>query len=339
VIETVRWTDGKVRYIDQRLLPSRLEYVETESLETLSQAIETLAIRGAPAIGIAAAFGIALAAHGALESGRDLDEALRAADARLRRTRPTAVNLFWALDRMATAAAAKRAAGLDSPALAAALLNEAERILEEDLETSRRIGIHGLALLKEGSRVLTHCNAGGLATGGLGTALAPVYAAKLAGKTVEVFADETRPLLQGARLTTWELQQNDVPVTLLCDGASASLLLSKTVDVVIVGADRVARNGDTANKIGTLAVALAAKAAGVPFYVAAPLSTFDTSIATGKDIPIEERGGDEVTRTTTSGAPERVRVYNPAFDVTPAELIAGHITEMGVLKPPFDAIR
>lgn len=333
MIETVRWNNGKVRYIDQRLLPARLEYVDTDSLEVLSVAIETLAIRGAPAIGISAAFGIALAAHLAASRGEDMNAALAAADQRLRRTRPTAVNLFWALDRMG-----KTSAGLSgSPKeVAAHLLTEAQMILEEDLETSRRIGIHGLALLKEGSRVLTHCNAGGLATGGLGTALAPVYAAMMAGTKVEVFADETRPLLQGARLTAWELKRNQVPVTLLCDGASASLLTSGAVDIVIVGADRVVRNGDTANKIGTLAAALAAKAAGVPFYVAAPLSTFDLSIASGKDIPIEQRSGKEVTGTTHSGAPEGVKVYNPAFDVTPVELIAGHITERGVLRPPFE---
>jgi methylthioribose-1-phosphate isomerase len=338
VIETVRWKNGRVRYIDQRLLPGRLEFVETESLETLAEAIETLAIRGAPAIGVAAAYGVALAARLAAESGADMKGALAAADARLRRTRPTAVNLFWALERMAGLAARELQDGPQGGgrAVAARLLAEAEHILEEDLETSRRIGIHGLALLKEGSRILTHCNAGGLATGGLGTALAPVYAAKLAGKAVEVFADETRPLLQGARLTAWEMAQSDIPVTLLCDGASASLLASGRVDLVIVGADRVARNGDTANKIGTLAAALAARQYGVPFYVAAPLSTFDPSVATGADIPIEERAGDEVTGTTTSGAPEGIRVYNPAFDVTPAELIAGHITERGILKPPFD---
>jgi len=336
MIETVRWKAGMVRYIDQRLLPERLEFVETDRIDVLAEAIETLAIRGAPAIGIAAAFGIAMAAARALATGNDLDDGLATADARLRRTRPTAVNLFWALDRMAARKRALLTGGARGSALAEGLLDEAEAILAEDLETSRRIGEFGLALVKEGSRVLTHCNAGGLATGGLGTALAPVYAAHEAGRKVEVFADETRPLLQGARLTTWELTQNHIPVTLLCDGASASLLASGRVDLVIVGADRVARNGDTANKIGTLAAALAAKAARVPFYVAAPLSTFDLSLATGADIPIEERAGKEVTDTTTAGAPDGIKVYNPAFDVTPAKLIAGHITEKGILKPPFE---
>ncbi len=337
MIETVRWKDGKVRYIDQRLLPARLEFVETDELEILADAIETLAIRGAPAIGIGAAFGIAMAAHRAVREGKDLDAALAAADARLRRTRPTAVNLFWALDRMAAMAAKERDG--DPGTRAEGLRAEAQAILDSDLETSRKIGEFGLALLKEGAGVLTHCNAGGLATGGLGTALAPVYAARRAGRAVGVFADETRPLLQGARLTAWEMAREGIPVTVLCDGASASLLHSGKVDLVIVGADRVARNGDAANKIGTLTVALAAQSAGVPFYVAAPLSTFDFSLASGKDIPIEERGGAEVTETTTSGAPSGISVYNPAFDVTPAALIAGHITEKGILRPPFELSR
>lgn len=357
MIETVRWKGGQVRWIDQRLLPGRLQFIESSDLEELAQAIETLAVRGAPAIGIAAAFGIALAAHRAALAGRPMTLALTEADARLRRTRPTAVNLFWALDRMArvgsAAASASSAAASASGAaaesysgsasgsdiapvdLAARLLQEAELILQEDLETSRRIGEFGLALLKDGARVLTHCNAGGLATGGLGTALAPVYAAQAAGQRVEVFADETRPLLQGARLTAWEMATASIPVTILCDSAAPGLLHTGRIDIVIVGADRVARNGDTANKVGTFGAALAAKSAGVPFYVAAPLSTFDPQIASGRDIPIEERGGDEVTTTTASGAPPGVQVYNPAFDVTPAALISGWITERGIIQPPF----
>lgn len=329
MIETVRYRDGRVRYIDQRLLPGRLEFVVTDSVEQVAEAIETLAIRGAPAIGVGAAFGLALAARQAEAaglSGESFAAALAAADSRLRRTRPTAVNLFWALDRM------KRVTG------GASLFEaEAESILAEDLDTSRRIGAAGLALLKPGARVMTHCNAGGLATGGLGTALAPVYAAKAAGQAVEVYADETRPLLQGARLTAWELSEEGIPVTLLPDAAGAALLHSGRVDIVLVGADRVARNGDTANKIGTLAVALAARSARVPFYVAAPLSTFDLTLATGAEIPIEQRHGDEVTRSTYAGAPAGIRVFNPAFDVTPASLIAGHITERGILQAPFPA--
>ncbi|HEX7879046.1 MAG TPA: S-methyl-5-thioribose-1-phosphate isomerase [Candidatus Eisenbacteria bacterium] len=335
MLETVRWHDGQVRWIDQRLLPGRLHVITSASLEELAQAIETLAVRGAPAIGIAAAFGIALAAQQAATNGTPMTGALAEADVRLRRTRPTAVNLFWALDRM-TRVAGAHGSGMAANDLAARLLKEAELILAEDLETSRRIGTFGLALLKDGARVLTHCNAGGLATGGLGTALAPVYAAQAAGRKVEVFADETRPLLQGARLTAWEMANADIPVTILCDGAAPGLLHSGRIDIVIVGADRVARNGDTANKVGTFGAALAAKSAGVPFYVAAPLSTFDPKIAAGRDIPIEERGGDEVTTTTAAGAPDGVRVYNPAFDVTPAALIAGWITERGIIHPPFE---
>lgn len=334
MIETVRWKNGQVRWIDQRLLPARLEFVESSDLEELARAIETLAVRGAPAIGIAAAFGMALAAHLAATSNRPMATALAEADARLRRTRPTAVNLFWALDRMSRVGSA--AGSRIAPAeLAARLLQEAHRILEEDLETSRRIGAFGLVLLNDGARVLTHCNAGGLATGGLGTALAPVYAAHAAGRRVEVFADETRPLLQGARLTAWEMATASIPVTLLCDSAAPGLLHAGRIDIVIVGADRVARNGDTANKVGTFGAALAASSAGIPFYVAAPLSTFDPTIASGRDIPIEERGGDEVTTTTAAGAPPGVRVYNPAFDVTPAALIKGWITERGIIQPPF----
>lgn len=333
MIETVRWRDGQVRWIDQRLLPGRLQFIESADLEELALAIETLAVRGAPAIGVAAAFGMALAAHLASASGLPMAKALSDADARLRRTRPTAVNLFWALDRMARVGAAS--GNTDPNATAARLLEEAEAILQEDLETSRRIGHFGLALLKDGARVLTHCNAGGLATGGLGTALAPVYAAQAAGQRVEVFADETRPLLQGARLTAWEMATAEIPVTILCDSAASGLLHSGRIDIVIVGADRVARNGDTANKVGTFGAALAAKSASVPFYVAAPLSTFDPRVATGRDIPIEERGGDEVTTTTIAGAPSGVQVYNPAFDVTPAALIHGWITERGIIQPPF----
>jgi methylthioribose-1-phosphate isomerase len=335
MIETVRWADGRVRWIDQRLLPGRLAFIESDDLEELARAIESLAIRGAPAIGIAAAYGIALAAHRAALAGHPMTTALAEADTRLRRTRPTAVNLFWALDRMALVAG-RHSSGTTPTDLAARLLQEAEKILDEDLETSKRIGAFGLALMKEGARVLTHCNAGGLATGGLGTALAPVYAARAAGKPIEVFADETRPLLQGARLTAWEMAQAGIPVTILCDGAAAGLLHSGRIDLVLVGADRVARNGDTANKVGTLAAALAARSAGVPFYVAAPLSTFDPTVASGKEIPIEERGSEEVTHTTSAGAPPGVRVYNPAFDVTPAGLIAGWITERGIIHPPFE---
>ncbi len=332
-LDPVRWRDGAVRLIDQRLLPHRLQYLDCREVEDLAVAIQTLAVRGAPAIGIAAAYGVALGAFRALDAGADpRDGAGRAAE-RLRITRPTAVNLFHALDRMLAAAASESAPG--ERAFAERLLAEAHRILEEDLETGRRIAEHGLSLLplRDPVNVLTHCNAGGLATGGWGTALAPLYAAHAAGRTVAVLADETRPLLQGARLTAWELSRAGIAVRVLVDGAAASVLARGAVDLVLVGADRIAMNGDTANKIGTFAVALAARAASVPFYVAAPLSTFDREIRTGELIPVEERAALEVLG---EGAPEGVGALNPAFDVTPAALIAGWITEEGVLRPPFD---
>ena len=274
-------------------------------------------------------------ARRAAESGGDVREGARSASARLRRTRPTAVNLFWALDRMNSILEGSPAAGAG---LEEALLAQADAILAEDLETGRKIAEAGLALLPRGraSQVMTHCNAGGLATGGWGTALAPLYAAHAEGRPLTVLADETRPLLQGSRLTAWELARAGIPVKVLVDGASASVLRRGTVDLVIVGADRVAANGDTANKIGTFPLALAAREARVPFYVAAPLSTFDFSLASGDAIPVEERAGEEVLGDRPVPGVEGM---NPAFDVTPAALIAGWITEIGVIHPPFAAAR
>jgi methylthioribose-1-phosphate isomerase len=326
-LDTVRWDNDAVRIIDQTRLPSDLLYRRLETVESVAAAIETLAVRGAPAIGIAAGYGIALAARRAARG--EVRSAVLAARERLARTRPTAVNLFAALDRLDRVV---REGGEAS--LAEALLKEAHRILDEDLDTGRRIGDSGLAILPERRpvRVLTHCNAGALATGGWGTALAPIYAAKERGIQVEVWADETRPLLQGRRLTAWELARAGIPVRVLVDGAAASALLSHAVDLVIVGADRIARNGDTANKIGTLSVALAAQAAGIPFYVAAPGTTFDFQTADGASIPVEQRSPQEVLE---GGGPEGVQAWNPAFDVTPRHLIRGWITEAGVLEPPF----
>jgi methylthioribose-1-phosphate isomerase len=336
-IETVRWRDGAVRIIDQRFLPRELVWRDCREVEDLALAIETLAVRGAPAIGVAAAYGVALGALRAHERGADPAAGARAAAERLRRTRPTAVNLFYALDRMLAAVAAASGAPppADTPQLADTLRLEADAILAEDLDTGRRIGAHGLAVLPDTERVvvLTHCNAGGLATGGWGTALAPIYAAARAGRSVLVYADETRPLLQGARLTAWELARVGIEVKILVDGAAASVLAREKVDMVIVGADRVARNGDTANKIGTFSVALGAAHAKVPFYVAAPLSTFDFAIASGAEIPVEERSAAEVLGEHPA---EGASAVNPAFDVTPAALIAGWITEVGILHPPFD---
>ena len=328
--DTVRWDNGAIRIIDQTRLPASLEYLRLTNVEDLAKAIETLAVRGAPAIGIAAAYGMALAAHHASPSHRN--EAVRMARERLARTRPTAVNLFAALDRQA-----ELCDTVGEEHLPEALLREADRMLEEDLETGRRIGAAGQSVLPDRRpvRVLTHCNAGGLATGGWGTALAPIYAAHARGIELDVWADETRPLWQGRRLTAWELAHAGIPVRLLVDGAAASALTRRTVDLVIVGADRIAANGDTANKIGTLGVALAAHAAGVPFYVAAPATTFDFKTADGSTIPVEERAEDEVL----GDAPDGVRGWNPAFDVTPHQLITGWITEAGVLTPPFTALR
>jgi len=326
-LDPVRWEDGALRILDQRLLPGSLRYRRLTTVEEVAEAIETLAVRGAPAIGIAAAYGVALAAGKAGSGGART--AAEAACDRLARTRPTAVNLFHALARQE--AVLRRA---PETTAAAELLEEANRLLAEDLDAGRRIGEAGLAILPAHRplRVLTHCNAGGLATGGWGTALAPVYAAVRRGIPVEVLADETRPLLQGSRLTAWELARAGVPVRVLVDGAAASALLGGAVDVVLVGADRIAANGDTANKIGTLSVALAARAAGVPFYVAAPRSTFDLSLAGGAAIPVEERGAAEILGP---GEHPGVGAWNPAFDITPAGLIAGWITEAGILRPPF----
>jgi methylthioribose-1-phosphate isomerase len=328
-LDPVRWRDGALRLIDQRRLPGELAYLECRTVDAVAEAIRNLAVRGAPAIGVAAAYGVLLGAETAARAGKDPMPAAREAARVLAATRPTAVNLFAGLARMEAALDAGSARGLLDH-----LRREADRLLEEDLLTGRRIAEHGLGVLPAGEplRVLTHCNAGGLATGGWGTALAPLYAAHRSGRRLEVFANETRPLWQGARLTAWELSRAGIPVTVLVDGAASLLLARGRVDVVIVGADRVARNGDTANKIGTLGVALAARHAGVPFYVAAPLSTFDPRAPDGASIPIEERAEAEVLG---SQAPPGVRAWNPAFDVTPAGLIRGWITEVGVLRPPF----
>jgi methylthioribose-1-phosphate isomerase len=329
-LEPVRWEEGTVRLIDQRLLPEELRIWRCRTVEEVARAIRTLAVRGAPAIGIAAAYGVVLGAWRAREEGGEIEEAAREAIALLGTTRPTAVNLFFALRRMEGALGGEKG-GEELPER---LLREADRILEEDLETGRRIAEAGRDVFPahEPLRVLTHCNAGGLATGGWGTALAPIYLAAGEGRQVSVLADETRPLLQGRRLTAWELSRAGIPVRVLVDGAAASVLARGDVDVVIVGADRVAANGDVANKIGTYPLALAAREAGVPFYVAAPLSTFDATTPSGAEIPVEERAADEVLGET---APEGVGALNPAFDITPAGLIRGWITERGVLQPPF----
>ena len=315
---TLWFEDGALHLLDQRGLPARAEVVVARTASEVARAIRDMVVRGAPAIGCAAAYGLALAAG----SGADFD----AARAELLAARPTAVNLRWALERLAQI----------RPRTFDALRAEADRVLAEDLAACMAIGRHGAALVPDGKGILTHCNAGGLATAGYGTALGVVRAALAAGKKCAVFADETRPWLQGARLTAWELLQDGIPVTLLPDVAAASLLASGRIGCVVVGADRIARNGDTANKIGTYPLALAAHAASVPFFVAAPLSTLDPRAATGADIPIEERHAEEVTHLKGQRiAAEGVAVFNPAFDVTPARYLAAIITEKGVFHPPY----
>ena len=327
-----------VRLIDQRRLPQVLEYLDASSIEDMVDAIRTLAVRGAPAIGIAAAYSVALEAH----KNRSLDltalrELLDKAAERLAGSRPTAVNLFNALERIRAVAQAEHP---DSASLASALEKEARLIHQEDLEASREMGRAGAELISDGDACLTHCNAGALATGGLGTALAVFYAAREAGKNIHVYADETRPLLQGARLTAFELLQNGIPCTLICDDMAGFLMKQQRVQAVFTGADRVARNGDAANKIGTYSLAVLANHHRIPFYIVAPVSTFDADARDGSDIPIEERRPDEVRGFRSEvTAPEDVEVWNPAFDVTPAELITAIITEKGVHRPPYtDAI-
>ena len=335
-LRTVQWIGGlcgRMEIIDQTLLPAECKVVACRTIEEVWDAIKRLRVRGAPAIGVAAAMGVVVAIQGAPDDEKEvLDRALRAADY-LATSRPTGVNLFRALDRMKRVAAAHRGQG--GRAIKEALLAEAKAIRQEDADMCRCIGDNGKHLVTEGCGVLTHCNAGGLATAEYGTALAPLYRAHEEGRGFRVYADETRPLLQGARLTVWELQQAGIDVTLICDNMAAVVMREGKVNLVLVGADRIAARGDTANKIGTYGVAVLARHHGIPFYVAAPSSTFDLSIASGQEIPIEERGSEEVThgfgrRTAPAGA----KVYCPAFDVTPAELISGIITERGLIEKP-----
>ena len=327
-VKTLEWVGAGLRLIDQTKLPTHEEYVVCKDVESVAYAIEILQVRGAPAIGVAAAYGVVIGCMNAPEHPR---EGVEKAIERLRITRPTAVNLFWALDRMG------RIAG-ETPddELLPTLLSEAQEIERDDVARCRAMGRHGAELLPENATVITHCNAGGLATAGYGTALGVFYAAVEMGKTLHVYADETRPLLQGARLTAWELADSDIPVTVICDNMSASLMRSKPIDAIFVGADRIAANGDAANKIGTYGLAIIARRHGVPFYVVAPMSTVDHSLAEGSAIPIEERDENEVRRGMgRQTVPDAANVYNPAFDVTPAELITGIITEHGVAAAPF----
>jgi methylthioribose-1-phosphate isomerase len=332
--ETLRWREGRLELIDQRRLPARVEYVACAGAEDVARAIRDMVVRGAPAIGCAAACGIALEAlRLEREPPAGFAAGLRRAFDALAASRPTAVNLFWALERMQ---ACLQTMGDASPAATARrLLEEAHRVVSEDIAANRAMGAHGAALLADGARVLTHCNAGALATAGHGTALGVIRSAAAAGKRVSVIVDETRPFLQGARLTAWELAQDGIPVTLIADNAAGHLIARGEVDAVIVGADRIAANGDVANKIGTYTIAVLARRHGVPFYVAAPLSTIDRELADGAAIPIEERGPDEVRgHGGVEWAPPDVAVRNPAFDVTPATLVSALVTEKGVAHAP-----
>jgi len=334
---TIDWTqDGAIRLIDQTRLPLEEVYVVCSSADEVARAIRTMQVRGAPAIGIAAAMGLALAARtihaptfAAFYAG------LEDVGASLMRTRPTAVNLAWAVRRLL-----RLAQGLRNVPLAeipGRLTAEATAMWEEDIRINRAIGKYGQALVPDPARILTHCNAGGLATAGYGTAVGVIRAAAEAGKRIKVWVDETRPLLQGARLTAWELTRAGIPATLITDSMAGHFMYRGEVDVVVVGADRIARNGDTANKIGTYGVAVLARAHGIPFYVAAPISTLDLSLNTGAEIPIEERAPEEVTEIGGRRlAPSGIRAANPAFDVTPASYIDGIITEQGVARAPYE---
>jgi methylthioribose-1-phosphate isomerase len=337
MVPTIEWTDRAVRILDQTLLPHTVVYRDCTDYQMVARAIRELAIRGAPAIGVAAAMGAALGARRIHTNDRaDFLEQFHVICNEIRTARPTAVNLFWALDRVELAAKSSRTASTDS--LKDELIALAKLMLDEDIALNRQLGKAGVHLIPQKASILTHCNTGSLATGGYGTALGVIRAAAEAGKKVHVYVDETRPLLQGSRLTAWELLQDQIPCTLITDSMAGSLMRRGKIDLCIVGADRITANGDTANKIGTYSVAVLAKAHTIPFYVAAPMSTIDFSLRSGKSIPIEERDPEEVSSMPTASgrvatAPKGVPVYNPAFDVTPAGLISRIITERGAVPP------
>ncbi|MGE0042095.1 MAG: S-methyl-5-thioribose-1-phosphate isomerase [Vicinamibacterales bacterium] len=337
MLPTIAWEDDAVVMVDQRKLPAREVYVRAKTAKEVAKAIKTMVIRGAPAIGVAAAMGIALGMERSKATGtRQFAAEFQKTCDLMAATRPTAVNLFWAIEQMKQAFAAGALAGESVAQLQARLRAEAIRIHDEDVASCRAIGRHGGALVPDEARVLTHCNAGALATAGYGTALGVIRGAVEAGKKVTVLADETRPFLQGARLTAWELVRDGIETTVITDNMAGALMAQGLVDVVVVGADRIAANGDTANKIGTYSVAVLAREHDIPFYVAAPWSTIDLATADGSGIPIEERSAREVTHVgPTQLAPAGAGVRNPAFDVTPHRFIAGIVTERGVFRPPF----
>jgi methylthioribose-1-phosphate isomerase len=335
MIKTIEWKNNRVIMIDQRKLPGQESYVVCSDYHQVIKAIKEMVIRGAPAIGVAGAMGVALGAE-AIEADnlKSFLNRFNKIGEEISRARPTAVNLSWAVERMRSLVG--NSGNKKIEVLKKALIREARNMLFEDIAINKRLGFIGQKVIKNRATVLTHCNAGALATGGYGTALGVIRAAKEAGKQVQVIADETRPFLQGARLTAWELLRENIPVTLITDNMAGYLMKKGLIDVVIVGADRIAANGDAANKIGTYSVAILAKEHGIPFYVAAPCSTIDRQIKTGEDIPIEERNEKEVTHVAGKRvAPLGVKVLNPAFDVTPHSYLAGIITEKGILKAPF----
>jgi len=333
MVETIRWTGDGVVMIDQTRLPLEEKYVTCRTYEEVAAAIRGMIVRGAPAIGVAAAMGVALGALQADEA--DLDRHMETVCATLAGTRPTAVNLFWAIDRMKRLYQSLHGRPVEE--IRAALVREAQQVYLEDIAINESIGRNGAPLVPDGKTVLTHCNAGALATAGYGTALGVIRAAVAAGKNIDVFADETRPFLQGARLTVWELQQDGIPTTLITDSMAGHFLKSGRIGCVVVGADRIARNGDVANKVGTYSVAVLAKENGVPFYVAAPVSTLDLTLPAGDQIPIEQRAASEVTEVFgVPVAPEGAKVENPAFDVTPNRYVSAIITEKGVARAPYE---
>jgi methylthioribose-1-phosphate isomerase len=337
MIKTLEWTDEGVVMIDQRRLPTEEIYLVFKTYEEVAWAIKEMVIRGAPAIGVAAAMGVALGLRDTrTEDANELDKAFDQICETLGSTRPTAVNLFWAIERMRGLYVKLREEESSLDEIRARLIAEANRMHDEDVEINRAMGAHGAELIPDGATVLTHCNAGALATAGYGTALGVIRAATEAGKHVAVFADETRPFLQGARLTAWELKKDNIPVTLITDNMAGYFMKRGDINCVVVGADRIAANGDVANKIGTYSVAVLAKENDIPFYVAAPISTLDLNMASGDQIPIEERDEREVTHVKDVRlTPTGVRIANPAFDVTPNRYVTAIITERGVARPPY----
>ena len=335
-METMRWTDeGILELLDQTRLPSQVVYIKCANHREVAAAIKRLAVRGAPAIGAAAAFGLVLAGRSLKSlSGDEFIAGIRAAAAELAATRPTAVNLYWALERVTRRL--ETAASRTPDELYALLLDEALALYAEDVASNRKMGLYGQELVPAGARILTHCNAGALATAGYGTALGVIRAAREAGKEISVYASETRPLLQGARLTAWEMLQENIPVTLITDNMAGYLMARGKVDLVLVGADRIAANGDVATKIGTFGLAVLEREHKLPFYVAAPVSTIDLNLASGEEIPVEEREPEEVTHLAGLPlAPAGVSVWNPAFDITPHRLVTAIITDRGIVHPPY----